>query len=131
MALYVPGLANLAAIVITWGIGAFLLLLGTAVCGRCAAAEFRIGAGWGALCLILTLWGVFLSGSLRVPVVAIAIAALAMQLLPGRRVQRADWLALGRLLIVTLPLWAVMAPVRPSQVDTFLNLLPNANYLVD
>jgi len=46
-------------------------------------------------------------------------------------VQRADWLALGRLLVVTLPLWAVMAPVRPSQVDTFLNLLPNANYLID
>jgi hypothetical protein len=131
MALYVPGFTNLAAIVITWGIGAFLLLIGTGVCGRRAAAEFRIVAGWGALCLILTLWGVFLPVSLRVPVVAIGIAALAMQLLPARRVQRADWLALGRLLIVTLPLWAVMAPVRPSQVDTFLNLLPNANYLVD
>ena len=32
---------------------------------------------------------------------------------------------------MTLPLWVVMAPVRPSQVDTFLNLLPNADYLVD
>ena len=38
---------------------------------------------------------------------------------------------LGRVLLLTLPLWAVMAPVRPSQVDTFLNLLPNADYLAD
>ena len=32
---------------------------------------------------------------------------------------------------VSLPLWLVMAPIRPSQPDTFLNLLPNALYLVD
>lgn len=131
MALYLPGWVNLAAVALTWAIGAALLLLGGAVCGNRASAEFRIGAGWGALCLALTAWGVFLPASLAVPAAALVAAALAAQLAPGRRVSRADAAALGRLLLVTLPLWAVMAPVRPSQVDTFLNLLPNADYLVD
>jgi hypothetical protein len=35
------------------------------------------------------------------------------------------------MLVISLPLWAVIAPIRPSQPDTFLNLLPNAFYLVD
>jgi hypothetical protein len=131
MALYLPGWANIAAVVITWAIGGLLLLLGTAVEGRRAAPEFRIGAGWGALCVVLTLWGVFAPWSLRLPAMAIVIAALAAQLVPARRPTRADWRTLGRLLVLTLPLWLVMAPVRPSQVDTFLNLLPNADYLVD
>ena len=131
MALYLPGPANLLAVIITWGIGAILLLMGAAIGGRSTTAAFRIGAGWGALCLVLTVWGVFLPLSLRIPVIAIALAALLAQLAPGRRAQRGDWIALGRLLAVTLPLWAVMAGVRPSQVDTFLNLLPNADYLVD
>ena len=34
-------------------------------------------------------------------------------------------------MLLALPLWLVMAPIRPSQPDTFLNLLPNAIYLVD
>jgi hypothetical protein len=131
MALYLPGWANLVAIVTTWGIGAGLLLFGSLVCGRGAAAEFRIGAGWGAVCLVLTAWGVLIPASLRIPAVAVIIAALAVLLVPGRRPRRGDWVALCRLLLVTLPLWAVIAPVRPSQVDTFLNLLPNADYLVD
>ena len=131
MALYLPGFANLLAVVITWGIGAVLLVVGTGLGGNRTAAEFRIGAGWGALCLALTLWGVFVPLSLRVPAVALVIAALAAQLVPGRRLLRGDAVALGRLLLVTLPLWGVMAAVRPSQVDTFLNLLPNADFLVD
>lgn len=131
MALYVPGLENILAVIITWGIAAALLLIGTALCGSRAGPEYRIAAGWGVLCVALTLWGVFVPASLRIPAVAVLIAALAAQLLPGRRVTRADWVVLGRVLLLTLPLWAVMAPVRPSQVDTFLNLLPNADYLVD
>jgi hypothetical protein len=131
MALYFPGLANLVAVVITWGIGTVLLLIGSGLAGARAAPEFRIGAGWGALCLMLTLWGVFVPLSLRVPAIAMVIIALAAQFAPGRRLQRGDGIALGCLILVTLPLWLVMAPVRPSQVDTFLNLLPNADYLVD
>lgn len=131
MALYVPGFENILAVIITWGIGAGLLLVGTALCGSCLAPEYRIAAGWGALCVVLTLWAVFVPASLRVAAVAMLVAALAAQLLPGRRVTRGDWTTLGCVLLLTLPLWAVMAPVRPSQVDTFLNLLPNADYLAD
>lgn len=131
MALYLPGLTNLLAVVITWGIAAVLLMIGTAVGGRGAAAEFRIGAGWGALCIVLSLWGVFVPLSMRIPALVVVGVALLAQLAPSRRGQRSDWAALGRLLLVTLPLWWVMAGVRPSQVDTFLNLLPNADYLAD
>src|SRR6202047_425851 len=35
------------------------------------------------------------------------------------------------MLLLTLPLWLIMAPIRPSQPDTFAYLLPNAMYLVD
>jgi hypothetical protein len=131
MALYFPGWEDLPALLITWAIGLLLLLIGSAVAGNRAAPEFRIGAGWGVLCLVLTAWGILLPWSLRIPAAAVALAAVTAQLIPSRRPTRDDWVALGRLLAVTLPLWAVMAPVRPSQVDTFLNLLPNANYLVD
>jgi hypothetical protein len=33
------------------------------------------------------------------------------------------------LLIITLPLWLILLPFRPSQYDTWMNLLPNAAYL--
>jgi hypothetical protein len=131
MALYLPGLANFLAVGITGAVGLVLLLLATGLNGVRAAPEFRIGAGWGALCVALTLWGVFVPLSLRLPALAIVLAALTAQIVPGRRLSRDDGIALGRLLAVTLPLWVVMAAVRPSQVDTFLNLLPNADYLVD
>jgi hypothetical protein len=131
MALYVPGLENVFAVLITWGIGAALLLIGTAICGSGAAPEYRIAAGWGGLSAALTVLGVFGPANLRVPVVVVLLAAVAAQLASSRRVTRADWAVLGRVLLLTLPLWAVIAPVRPSQVDTFLNLLPNADYLAD
>ncbi|HTQ35215.1 MAG TPA: hypothetical protein VMI30_13675 [Stellaceae bacterium] len=131
MALYLPGLPGLLAVVITCGIAAILLLMGSAVAGKSVAPEFRIVAGWGALCLVLTAWGVFLPASLRIPALAVVVLALAAQAMPSRRVTRADAIAFGRLLLVTLPLWVVMAGVRPSQVDSFLNLLPNADYLAD
>src|SRR5262249_54064674 len=126
-----PGWAHLLAAVITGGIGAVLLALGSALDGRRTAPEYRIVAGWGALCLVLTVWGVFVPVSLRLPAVLLVVLAVAAQLLPARRITGADWRALGRMLALTLPLWLVMAPIRPSQIDTFLNLLPNACDLVD
>ncbi|HEY3911315.1 MAG TPA: hypothetical protein VGM07_15700 [Stellaceae bacterium] len=128
---YLPDLRGLCAIAVTWGIGAMLLLAGAGLTGRRVAPELQIGAGWGALCLVLTLWGVFVPIDLRVPALAFAAGSLAVLLLPGRRPPAVTWVALGRLLVVSLPLWLIMAPIRPSQPDTFLNLLPNAFYLVD
>jgi hypothetical protein len=128
---YLPHPENIGAVVITWVIGAVLLVIGTAVDGRRAPPEFRIAAGWGALCLPLTVWGVFLPVSLRIAAIGIVILALMAQWVPARRAAGADWRGLGRMLLLSLPLWLVVAPIRPSQVDTFLNLLPNAWYLVD
>jgi len=112
-------------------IGIVLVLAGAEVTGKRVAPEFQLAAGWGALCLLLTSWGVFVPLSLRLPAIAFGIAALAVIFLPRRRPSRGAWLSLGRMLAISLPLWLVMAPIRPSQPDTFLNLLPNALYLVD
>ena len=128
---YLPRPGELLAVVITWGIGAVLLLAGKALAGGRTAPEICLAAGWGALCLLLTLWGVFLPVSLRLPAIAFAVAAPAFLLLPHCRMPRADLVSILRVLALTAPLWLVMAPIRPSQPDTFLNLLPNATYLVD
>ncbi|HJY50583.1 MAG TPA: hypothetical protein VJ349_18400, partial [Stellaceae bacterium] len=106
-------------------------MAGAGLTGNRGAPEFQIAAGWGALCLLLTSWAVFVPLSMQLPAVAFGIGALIIMLLPKRRPSAGAWLALGRMLAVSLPLWLVMAPIRPSQPDTFLNLLPNAFYLVD
>jgi hypothetical protein len=131
MSPYLPDRRDLLAVLITWGIGAVLLLAGAGLTGRRVAPEIQIGAGWGALCLALTGWGVFVPLSLRLPALVFAAAALAVLLRPTRRPPLANWITLGRMAALSLPLWLIMAPIRPSQPDTFLNLLPNAFYLVD
>lgn len=128
---YLTNPGELFAALITWGIGAVLLFAGRLVAGGRAAPEISIGAGWGALCLLLTLWGVLLPVSLRLPASAFAILALLSLLVPRCRPSREEVATVARMLLLTLPLWLVMAPIRPSQPDTFLNLLPNATYLVD
>ena len=131
MAPYLPHVPDLLAVLVTWVIGAVLFLAGAGLTGGRLAPEFQIGAGWGALCLLMTGWGVFVPLSLRVLAIAFALFGLAIQLSPRRRPSAAEWQALGRMLAISLPLWVIMAPIRPSQPDTFLNLLPNAFYLVD
>ena len=131
MIAYLPHGSDIAQVLITCVIAAVLLLAGAGLTGRRLAPEFQIAAGWGALCCLLTAWGIFVPLTLRIPSYGFIIAALAVLLLSRRRPASGDWVALRRLLIISLPLWLVMAPIRPSQPDTFLNLLPNAFYLVD
>jgi hypothetical protein len=127
---YVPQLPDVIAVLVTWALGAAVFLVGAGLTGNRVAPELQIGAGWGALCLLLTSWGVFVPLSLRYPAIAFCLFALVFLCLPRRPLAGA-WRALGRMLVISLPLWAVIAPIRPSQPDTFLNLLPNAFYLVD
>jgi hypothetical protein len=124
-------LADILPLCVTWAIGGSLLLAGAGLTGNRGPPEFHIAAGWGGLCLLLTSWGVFVPLRMQLPAAAFVIAALTMMLLPKRRPSADAWLALGKMLAVSLPLWLIMAPIRPSQPDTFLNLLPNAFYLVD
>ncbi|MGC2414687.1 MAG: hypothetical protein WA459_18575, partial [Stellaceae bacterium] len=121
---------DLLEVATSWGVGAVLLLAGAGLAGRRVAPEYQIVAGWGGLCLVLTLWGVFVPLSLRLPASAFIIAAAGV-LLTARRPGIEGWRAVGRVLALSAPLWLVLAPIRPSQPDTFLNLLPNAAYLVD
>ncbi len=113
--------------------------LGSAVTPRRTLPEIQLATGWGLVCVVLTLWGVLTPWSLQLPAAALGLAALAWLARPGWRVRTGLWVmrtaalgtASGRILLLTLPLWLVMLSVRPSQIDTWLNLLPNAAYLFD
>lgn len=138
MSPYLPTVADLTGfygLVITVML---LLWLGSAVCRSGPLPEVRVLAGWGVLCLVLTIWGVATPWSLRIPLVAVGLVAVLM-LLVGSIANRPDfgppgwsaWAGIDRMAILSLPFWLVLLPAFPSQVDTWLNLLPNAAYLVD
>jgi hypothetical protein len=128
---YLPDFADLVGLAATWLVAIILMFAGAALTGRRAPPEVQIGAGWGALCVLLTVWGVLVPLSLAVPATGFILMALSVLALRSRRPSSGAWKVVGRVLLVTLPLWLVMAPIQPSQPDTWLNLLPNAFYLVD
>ncbi|MBV8131385.1 MAG: hypothetical protein JO282_02575, partial [Alphaproteobacteria bacterium] len=128
---YLPHPADLVGLAVTWLVAVILVLAGAMVVGRRMPPEIQIGIGWGLLCLVLTAWGVVVPLSLVVPAVVFALVALCGLAFRGRRPSFSAWKTLGRVMLVTLPFWLVMAPIQPSQPDTWLNLLPNAFYLVD
>jgi hypothetical protein len=129
--LLVPSVADLAS----WGGVGFAVLIfigiGRALTAGRTRPEVALVAGWGVMCLVLTAWGVAVPLSLRGPAVALAVLGVVALFLPTTRLSADDWRALGRVLALSLPLLAVMASARPSEPDTFLNLLPNAAYLYD
>jgi len=105
--------------------------LGRVLSRGSAPPEIALIVGWGVACFVLTAWGVALPVSLRGPAAALAALGALGLVAPGVRLDAADWRTLGRVLALSFPLLAVMASARPSQPDTFLNLLPNAAYLYD
>jgi hypothetical protein len=128
---YLPDPADLVGLAVTWLITVVLLLAGAMVAGRRMPFELQIGIGWGLLCVVLTLWGVLVPLSLVIPASGFVLMALCVLALRDRRPSLKAWKTLGRVVPVTLVFWIVMAPIQPSQPDTWLNLLPNAFYLVD
>jgi hypothetical protein len=128
---YLPHLTDLLDLATTWCIAVILMLAGSALIGRRMPPEIQIGIGWGALCLVLSIWGVMVPLSLVIPAAGFVLMALCVPALRGRWPSPTTWKSLGRVAAVTLVLWLVMAPIQPSQPDTWLNLLPNAFYLVD
>jgi hypothetical protein len=128
---YLPHFADLLDLATTWCIAVILMLAGAALVGRRMPPEIQIGIGWGALCLVLSIWGVMVPLSLVIPAAGFILMALWMPALRDRWPNPTTWKTLGRVAAVTLVFWLVMAPIQPSQPDTWLNLLPNAFYLVD
>ena len=131
IALLVPSIAELAG----WAATAFAVLtfigLGRLLSRGKTLPEFALVVGWGIACWVLTLWGVALPFTLRVPAIVLALGGVVGLIRPQSRLMAADWRAIGRVVVLALPLLAVLASARPSQPDTFLNLLPNAAYLYD
>ena len=121
-------LANLAAV---WGSGLLLFLWGRGLLLGRGTPELQTLAGWGGLAMVLTVWGVLRLGPLWWPLPAIEAVALLTLALPRLRPRRLDWVALMRMMALSLPLWLIMLTAHPSQPDTFLNILPNAAYLHD
>ena len=128
---YIPSPTDLVGLAVTWVVAIVLLPAGAAVVGSRMPPEVQIGAGWGTLCLLFTAWGVLVPFTLAVPAAAYVALALSVLAFGRRRPRAAAWKTLGRLTLLALPFWLVTAPIQPSQPDTWLNLLPNAVYLVD
>ncbi|HZT51608.1 MAG TPA: hypothetical protein VFA22_06735 [Stellaceae bacterium] len=129
--LFLPSALDLAGWAAVAAVGVALIGLGRLATGGRAAPEAALVAGWGAAALLLTLWGVTTPASLRHPGAAVLAAGAVGLVLPRARLGRADWARLARIAVLALPLLAVLASARPSEPDTFLNLLPNAGYLYD
>ena len=106
-------------------------LVGRLVGGPRAEFETDAMAGWGLLSVLLTLWGVATSLSLRIPATGFLVAAALVLAWPARRPRRSAWAEVGRLLVLAVPILVIMATIQPSQSDIFMNLLPNAAYLSD
>jgi len=127
----IPTPADLLHLAAVWAAGLVLLFWGRLLTLGRGVIEVQTLAGWGGLALALTLWGVFRKEPLWWPAAGIAAVALVASFTPGLALRREEWAALLRILVLALPIWAIMLTARPSQPDTFLNLLPNAAYLYD
>jgi len=128
---YLPNAHELSG---TAGLAVTLLLflaLGGAATPRRTWPEFQFAAGWGVACVGLTAWGVLTPWSLRWPAAALGLSGSAWLAWAVWHKRLGTWAALPPLLLLTVPLWLVMLSVWPSQIDTWLNLLPNAAYLFD
>ena len=128
---YLPNVHELSGVA---GLAVTLLLflaLGRATTPARTLPEFRLVAGWGVACLVLTAWGVLTPWPLHWAVLALLLVGAA-GIACGGWVRRRQTTKLPlRFVLLAVPLWLVMVSVRPSQIDTWLNLLPNAAYLFD
>ena len=127
----IPTPADLVDLAAVWAAGLVVLLWGRVLMAGRGPVEVQTIVGWGGLAITLTLWGVFRSEPLWWPAAAIAALALASPLIRPLVLQREDATALLRIMVLALPIWAIMLTARPSQPDTYLNLLPNAAYIWD
>jgi len=125
-----PDLASYVGLYQTVLAFAAMTLAGRVVCRGRRGVAIQCMAGWGALCVLLTMWGVATGVSLRVPAAAFVVLSLA-GLFVGRAAWREDLAELRRIAVIAAPCLWVMADIAPSQVDLLAVILPNAGYLYD
>ncbi|HEX4153422.1 MAG TPA: hypothetical protein VHY75_14540, partial [Steroidobacteraceae bacterium] len=91
MTRYLPDLADLVGLATTWLLAIILILGGATLIGRRAPPEVQIGAGWGALCVLLTVWGVLVPLSLALPAMGFILIALSVLGFRSRRPSSGAW----------------------------------------
>jgi hypothetical protein len=128
---FAPSWLELGGFVGALGAGLVMLLIGRILLSGRSTAEFQVFAGWGAISFVLTLWGVATTASMRWPAAAFVVLAVVALALPRWRPGREDWLALWRIMVLALPIWAIMIAAPVSLPDTYTNFLPNSVYLWD
>lgn len=131
MAAFLPDLHNLLGLAGVAAALALFLLLGAMTTARDTLPEIQIVAGWGLTCLVLTAWTVLTPATAKIPLAGLALVALLALARPRWRDRIGPLAGIGRLLLLSLPMWLVLLPLRPAEIDTWLNLLPNAAYLYD
>src|SRR6185312_7155593 len=100
------------------------------LCGRLVTAarfvpELELFAGWGAFSFVLTLWGVATMRSMAIPTALFILLAAVTLAAPRLRPRREDWTSILRILLLSVPIWAIMVAAKPALPDTFTNFLPN------
>ncbi len=128
---FLPTAIQAEGLLAVFASGLVMLLLGRAILGPRVLPELAVVSGWGAICLVLTLWGASTPQTMRIPAAALVGVAAIAAVLPRGRLSAPDVIALGKLLLIGLPLIALLAAAYPSGPDTFTNQLPNAAYLYD
>ncbi len=131
MAAFLPDLHNLLGLAGVAAALALFLLLGAMTTAAGTLPEIQIVAGWGLTCLVLTAWTVLTPATAKIPLAGLALVALLALARPRWRARVGSLAGVGRLLLLSLPMWLVLLPLRPAEIDTWLNLLPNAAYLYD
>ena len=129
MSAYLPSLHALSGAA---GLAVVLMLfigLGAFATARRSLPEVQLLAGWGIACVVLTVWGVLTSASLAIPALGLGGVGLFGLLRLRSSLSASQMRGAQKLLLLSVPLWLVVLPLRPSQIDTWLNLLPNAGYL--
>jgi hypothetical protein len=126
-----PGPFDLLGVLAVLGAGMVMVLAGRALTRGHGTPELHLLAGWGALSALLTFWGVTTATTMAIPAGLFAAGAIATLAVPSLRPERDEIKALGRVLALSLPLWLVIASIKPFEPDTITNFLPNAAYLFD